>query len=72
MKKEDWISVNETLPKEGDLVIVHCPMDNINGHVLLGRIYNEKNGKGKWTVYDTYGEVDNPVVTHWMPYVLPY
>lgn len=58
--QNQWISVDERLPKEGELVFMKCKNNDIN--TFCSGVY--EGIKDEW-YEDGIGYVDN--VTHWMP-----
>ena len=52
-RKQEWISVDERLPKQLETVLVCC-----EGIVSIDFIYS----RGRWYEYYVHG-----MVTHWMP-----
>ena len=58
--QNQWISVEEGLPKEGELVFMKCKNNDIN--TFCSGVY--EGIKDEWNE-DGVGYVDN--VTHWMP-----
>ncbi len=68
MKKSDWISVNDRLPKLGVYVLVCRERDGERWVQIAASVKSEVLGR-MW--YDTEGwDIGN--VTHWMKIVLPY
>ena len=53
ISKSEWISVDERLPKQWEMVLVFC--DDI---VSIDFI----SSRGRW-----YEHIDHDIVTHWMP-----
>ena len=57
----EWISVEDRLPEENELVLMWEPDFGEKGVVENGYFTEDK------VFSDSYGELNNDVVTHWMP-----
>ena len=59
-KQSEWISVDERLPRENEVVLVY------NGEILQ-RIYTSYNNEVRWWSDECWSSTKQLGITHWMP-----
>jgi hypothetical protein len=61
-RKQEWISVDERLPRESEVVLAYSEKFGV-----LHRIYTTYKGETRWWSDEFWSTTEQLGITHWMP-----
>lgn len=67
MAEQNWISVDEKMPNDGNPVLI-VMKNATNTDSYVGRYYKSEN---RFVAWDGEEFIDDWTVTHWMPFPTP-